>query len=148
MKKLLPFALIFGLALTGCAANGTTAAPSSSESASTTPAPTATTPVRVTPTFDMREGGSVSLLDLPDDTYNVDLRVTEGIEFEITDTSGFYFESYSGDAIRQDGVVTVAPRDLVGVSTDLAFAWRSSGQPPEGAPYEVVFHLVFDGDDR
>ncbi|MBG9887137.1 hypothetical protein ABE10_11460 [Bacillus toyonensis] len=148
--KLIPLALVLGLALTGCAANGTAPAPSPSESASSTPTPTSTAPIptRVVPTFDMHDGGSISLTDLGEDAYEVDLQVTEGTAFEIADTSGFYFESYTGDAVREDGTVTVTPRDNVAVSTDLGFAWQSEGTPPEGAPYEVVFHLVFEGGDR
>lgn len=148
--KLLPLALVFGLVLTGCAANGTTTAPSPGESASATPAPTPTEtiPTRVVPSFDMRDGGTIALTDLGNDAYEVDLAVIEGVEFEISNTSGYYFESYTGDAVREDGTVTVIPRDNVAVSTDLGFAWQSEGTPPEGAPYEVVFHLVFEGGDR
>lgn len=148
--KFIPFALVLGLALTGCAANGTAPAPSPSESASSTPtpAPTESIPTRVVPTFDMRDGGSLALTDLGEDAYEVDLLVTEGTEFKISNTSGYYFESYTGDAVREDGTVTVSPRDNVAVSTDLGFAWQSEGTPPEGAPYEAVFHLVFEGGDR
>lgn len=148
--KFIPFALVLGLALTGCAANGTTPAPSPSESAAATPTPTPTetVPTRVVPSLDMRDGGSFALTDLDEDAYEVDLQVTEGVQFEIASTSGYYFESYTGDAVREDGVVTVIPRDNVAVSTDLGFIWRSEGTPPEGAPYEVVFHLVFEGDGR
>lgn len=145
--KLASLALVLGLALTGCAANGTTPVPSPGESASSTPTPTPTEtiPTRVVPSFDMRDGGTIALTDLGNDAYEVDLQVTEGSEFEITETSGYYFESYTGDATREDGTVTVSPRDNVAVSTDLGFIWRSEGTPPEGAPYEIVLHLVFEG---